>query len=67
MFGFITRQAQSVGAQGRHEVAVEAMRDARLLSGGVRQALGMALVTIGERVAGEMPAGQAAQPDGDCA
>ncbi|MDP9468701.1 MAG: hypothetical protein M3P32_08205 [Chloroflexota bacterium] len=66
MFGFITRQAVSVGAQPRRRVAVETRRNARVSNGGARQVLGMALVTIGQRVAGEMPAGPAAQANGDC-
>lgn len=67
MFELMSQQALSVGAQRRREVAVETMRDGRSTNGGARQALGIALVTIGQRVAGEMPAGQASQPDGDCA
>ncbi len=67
MFELMSQQALSVGSQRRREVAVETMRDARMAEGGARQALGIALVTIGQRVAGEMPAGQAAQADGDCA
>jgi hypothetical protein len=67
MFELMSQQALSVGAQRRHEVAVETMRDARLSNGGARLAIGVALVAIGQRVAGEMPAGQTAQPDGDCA
>jgi hypothetical protein len=66
MFELMSQLALSVGAQRRHEVALETMRDSRLAGGG-RQALGIALVTIGQRVAGELPAGHAAQPDGDCA
>jgi hypothetical protein len=67
MFGFISRQAYSVSAQRRPAVAVDTMVDARRSSGGPRQALGLALVSIGQRVAGEMPAAPAAQPDGECA
>jgi len=67
MFELMSQQALSVGAQRRHEVAAETMRDARQSGGGPRQALGIALVAIGQRVAGEMPAGQATQADGDCA
>jgi len=67
MFEMMNQQALSVGAARRHEVAVETMRDVRLSDGGARQALGLALVSIGQRVAGEMPAGRPAQADGDCA
>lgn len=66
MFGFISRQAISVSAPRRPSVAVETMSKTRPSGGGARQALGLALVTIGQRVAGEMPAGRATQPDGDC-
>jgi len=65
MFGFITRQAHSVGAQPRPEVGVD-MSDVRS-SGGARQAVGLALVAMGQRLAGELPSGRTAQPDGDCA
>ena len=65
MFGFISRQATSVSAPRRPNVAVETMSETRS-SGGARQALGLALVTIGQRVAGEVPAGRATQPDSDC-
>jgi hypothetical protein len=67
MFGFITRQAASVTAPAHHRVPVEPMRAAPQTSGGARQALGVTLVAIGQRVAGEMPAAQASQADGDCA
>ena len=66
MFGFISRQATSVSAPRRPTVAVEAMSETRPAGGGARQALGLALVTIGHRVAGEMPAGRTTQPDSDC-
>ena len=67
MFELMSQQALSVGAERRREVAVETMRDARLSNGAARQVVGLALVTVGQRVAGEMPAGRAALPDGDCA
>jgi len=67
MFELMNQQALSVGAGRRHELAVETMRDARLSGGSARQAVGLALVAVGSRVAGEMPAARAAQPDGDCA
>ena len=66
MFGFITRQAASVAAAPHHRVPVEPTRAAHRTSGGARQALGVTLVAIGQRVAGEMPASQTRQPDGDC-
>jgi hypothetical protein len=67
MFEMMNLQALSVGAGRRHEVALETMREARLSDGGARQAVGFALVSLGQRVAGEMSAGRAAQADGDCA
>jgi len=48
-------------------VPVEPIQAAPRASGGARRALGVTLVAIGQRVAGEMPAGHASQPDGDCA
>jgi hypothetical protein len=56
MFGFITRQANSVGAPRRPHVPIDTTRESRQLGGGTRQALGRALVTIGQRVAGDTPA-----------
>jgi hypothetical protein len=56
MFGFITRQAASVGAPRRPHVPIDATHDARQGNGGTRHALGRALVTIGQRVAGDTPA-----------
>ncbi|MGZ8563387.1 MAG: hypothetical protein ACXWWU_07185 [Candidatus Limnocylindria bacterium] len=44
-------------------MAVDTIHDAHESSGGPRQALGMALVAIGQRVAGEMPSGRAESPD----
>lgn len=67
MFGYISMQALSVAAQRRPEVAVDAMRDARRSGNGPRQALGLALVAIGQRVAGEMPSGRAGSLDVDAA
>jgi len=68
MFELMNQQALAVGAGRRREVAVETMRNARLSNGSARHAVGFAIVSIGQRVAGEMPGPQAAaQPDGDCA
>jgi hypothetical protein len=67
MFGFITRQAGSVAAQPRPRLPIEVRRATPRTSGGARQTVGVALVAIGQRVAGEMPAAHARQPDGDCA
>jgi hypothetical protein len=67
MFGYISRQTSSVGAQPRPRVAIDAIGDDRESSGGARQALGLALVALGQRVAGEMPSAVAPQPEGDCA
>ena len=66
MFEMMNDQALAVGAARRHELAVETMHDARLAHGGARQAIGLALVSFGRRVSGEMPAGQATQVEGDC-
>jgi hypothetical protein len=67
MFEMMNQQALAVGAGRRREVAIETMREARLSNGAARHTIGLALVGVGQRVAGEMPAPQAAvQPDGDC-
>lgn len=67
MFEMMNQQALSIGADRRRELAVETMRDARLANGGTRQALGLALVSFGQRVSGEMPASAHSQVEGDCA
>ena len=67
MYAFIIQQAQSVGARERRAQSVDAMREASPSNGGARHALGLALVSIGQRIAGEMPAGRVAQSDPDCA
>ena len=67
MFEMMNQQALSVGARRRREVAVETMHDTRLSNGAARHAVGLALVGIGQWMAGEMPAPHAAtQPDADC-
>jgi hypothetical protein len=63
-FGYISQKASSVTAPRRARVAVETTRVARRSNGPARQALGVALVTIGQRIAGELPA---AQTNSDCA
>ena len=67
MFEMMNQQALSVGADRRRELALETMRDSRQGSGGTRQAVGLALVSFGQRVSGEMPAGNSPQVEGDCA
>lgn len=67
MFEMMNQQALSVGAARRRELAIETMRDAHSSSRPARQAVGFALVGLGGRLAGEMPAQRASQPDGDCA
>ncbi len=67
MFEMMNQQALSVAAGRRHEVALETMHDARLSNGTARHAVGLALVGVGQWVAGEMPAPHAVtQRDGDC-
>lgn len=66
MYQFISIQAASVGAESRQHM-FDGTRETLVASPGARHALGVALVTLGRRVAGEMPAGNAAQPEGDCA
>ena len=66
MFEMMNQQALAVGAERRQELAIETMGDARRADGAARHAAGSALVSIGQRLAGEMPANRAAQPEGDC-
>lgn len=66
MNAFIAQQATSVGAQPRRRVAVETTPVARRPISSARQTLGVALVAIGIRLAGEMPAGRAGRPEGEC-
>jgi hypothetical protein len=67
MFEMMNQQALSVAAGRRHEVAVATMHDTRISNGAARHAVGLALVGIGQWVAGGMPAPQTAtQPEGDC-
>jgi len=63
-FGYISQQVSKVTERPRLRVAVEPTRAARRSNGGARHALGVALVTIGQRIAGELPA---AQTNSDCA
>jgi hypothetical protein len=56
MFGFITQQARAVSTPRRQVVPIDAFRNASRSKTGARYALGVALVALGERVAGEMPA-----------
>ena len=67
MFEMMNQQALSIGAARRRELAVETMRDSRQASGGTRQAVGLAVVSFGQRVSGEMPAGNGPRVEGDCA
>ena len=64
MNAFMIQQAASVGAQPRPRVAVETTPIARRPNRGARQTLGVALVAMGQRVAGELPAGQATPGEG---
>jgi hypothetical protein len=65
MNAFITQQAASVGVQQHPRVTVETTPVASRPNGGARQALGVALVAIGTRLAGEMPSAKAGQPEGN--
>ena len=62
-FGYISQKASSVTTQRRPRVAVETTRVARRSHGGARQALGVTLVTIGQRISGDLPAASAAHSD----
>ncbi len=61
---YIIQQALSVGVQGRDEHAVATLRDPHLTNG-ARQAVGAALVSIGQRISGQMPVARNAQRDPD--
>ena len=63
---YIIQQALSVGVEGRDERPAGTMRDPRPTNGGARRTLGAALVSIGQRISGEMPASRTTQPDADC-
>jgi hypothetical protein len=67
MNAFITQQAASVGVQPRPRVTLETTTIARRPNMGARQALGVALVAIGTRLAGEMAAAKAVRPEGNSA
>ena len=68
MFEMMNQQALSVGAGRRREVALETMHHVHRSNGGARYAVGLALVSFGRRLEGEMPAPRAAsQAEGDCA
>jgi hypothetical protein len=67
MNAFIIQQASSVGAQPRPPVAGERTPVARRSNRSGRQTLGVALVAIGQRIGGELPAARAARADNDCA
>ena len=66
MFEMMNQQALMVGAARRRELAAEAMRDARMGSAAT-QAVGVALVAVGQRMADEFPSGRSAKPCVDCA
>jgi len=63
-FGYISQQVSKVTEPRRARVAVEPTRAARRSNRRARQVLGVTLVTIGQRIAGELPA---AQTNSDCA
>jgi hypothetical protein len=67
MYAYIVQQANSVGDAPRLDVTTDSVLSARLPTSGPRRVLGVALVSIGQRIAGEMPARQAAQADRGCA
>ena len=55
MFELMNQRALEVGAARRREVALETMRRAPVADG-LRHAAGVAMITVGRRIAGEMPA-----------
>jgi hypothetical protein len=67
MNAFITQQATSVSSPRVGRVLVDAFRDASRPRSGARHAVGTALVAIGQRVAGEMPARRPVPVESDCA
>lgn len=67
MFGYISRQTSSVGAQPRPDATLDAMADSQRSGRGTRQALGLVLVSLGQRVAGEAPVTLATRSEGDSA
>lgn len=63
MNAFITQQATSVGAQPRRPRVPVDVTPADRQKGSARRAVGVALVAIGTRLAGEMAAAKAARPE----
>jgi len=66
MNSYMTHQALSVGVEARDLRSLDSLRAPRRSNGSARRAVGAALVAIGQRVSGEMPARRTSQPDGDC-
>jgi hypothetical protein len=67
MMELMSQVALEAGAERRREVAQETMRAARAADGGFRHVAGVAVIGIGRRIAGEMPAtSRRMQASGDC-
>ena len=67
MMELMSMVALEVGAERRREVAIASMRAARGGERRVRQAIGTALVAVGQRIAADRPqASPRMQPSGDC-
>ena len=65
MFEMMNQQSLSVGAGRRREVALETMREAHVPRD-TRHAVGLALVSFGQGVGGEMPTSGNQRAEGDC-
>lgn len=66
MMELMSQEALRLGAQRRREVALETMRDARAAES-FRHAAGIAIIAVGQRVAGGITSGSASlRPTSDC-
>ena len=65
MFEMMNQQSLSVGAGRRREVALETMREAHVARD-ARHVVGLALLSFGQRVGGEMPTSGNPRVEGDC-
>lgn len=67
MIEFMSQLALDVGADRRREGALDTMRQAKTSNGGLRKAAGAAVIAVGRRISGEIPApSPKLQTSGDC-
>ena len=56
MMELMSMQGLEIGAERRRELALETMRQARARRPHLRQAAGFAVIALGRRISGEIPA-----------